>query len=145
MQTPIPQLTALLLFMHISFGCCLHHVHTCDVNGADSPAIRVETCPCSDHQHDNDGPLQKDDEQSSEQDKSPAGHSCGGDQCVFNKTEISSDVLSQFTHDLVASDTTPEFSSPQIPSAILATAMEARHPGGYPPLRTHLIHQILLI
>ncbi|MFP6601082.1 MAG: hypothetical protein VB862_01010 [Pirellulaceae bacterium] len=145
MQTPIPQLTALLLFMHISFGCCLHHVHTCDVNGADSPAIRVETCPCSDHQHDNDGPLQKDDEQSSEQDKSPSGHSCGGDPCVFNKPETSSDVLSQFTHDLVASDITPEFSSPHIPSTILATAMEARHTGGYPPLRTHLFHQILLI
>ena len=145
MHNPIPQLTALLLFVHISFGCCLHHAHTCEMNCCAVPSSTAESCPCSDHQHDNDSPLHKDDEQSSKHGKSPCEHRCGGDKCVFNKTETSSDVLVHFSQDLARLDFAPGLTSPQVASATCATDMEARQPAGYPPLRTHLFHQILLI
>ena len=141
MQTPIPQLTALLLFLHISFGCCWHHAHTCEEDCCDAPSMAAESCPCSDH-HQDDKPSHR---QDPAQDHSRSEHQCSGDQCVFTKTETSSDILSPFTLNLVLLDLAPEFVSLQIASTAPNVEIESRHASGYPPLGTYLLHQILLI
>lgn len=41
---------ATLVLMHATFGCCIHHVHSCEVDCCDAPAATAGACPCGSHE-----------------------------------------------------------------------------------------------
>lgn len=51
MRFPVTQLTALLLLIHMGFGCCFHHAHACDSGGCELESISAEECETHGHAH----------------------------------------------------------------------------------------------
>ena len=43
MPSPLPQLTTILLLVHLGLGCCLHHSHACDFGDCASNDCELET------------------------------------------------------------------------------------------------------
>jgi len=129
MQAFVARLTAALLFIHTVCGCCWHHAHASEHRAA---AAQTATC-CHHHQHEGgDGEHQKPGKCKSE---------CQG-KCSYvvpPKVQIEAPqflaidlnaVLPSLADDsLAAASSGPAFAFP------LDLA---------PPLRTHLLHQVLL-
>ncbi|MCA9124150.1 MAG: hypothetical protein H6822_02190 [Planctomycetaceae bacterium] len=42
---------AAVVLVHATFGCCIHHAHSCEVDCCDSPAATAAACPCDGHNH----------------------------------------------------------------------------------------------
>ncbi|MCA9146444.1 MAG: hypothetical protein H6823_24200 [Planctomycetaceae bacterium] len=49
MRYPLPQLTTLLLLIHMGFGCCFHHAHACDSSGCELKETHAGDCDGHDH------------------------------------------------------------------------------------------------
>lgn len=83
LQFPIPQITTLMLLVHLGFGCCWHHSHRCTVALYSSPMRDEGTCCPHYHDeashsnchHNDDGPHRNDD--------TPHRHHCNGERCSF--------------------------------------------------------------
>jgi hypothetical protein len=137
MQAFLANLTAAMLFIHAAFGCGWHHAH-----GENHPATVLAADHCCDHHHHHDG--QHGDESTPPQNSpAPCCEHCGV-SCVYtvpHKVELDS----QFTVswlDLVA--TLPAVTtSHTVTLDWLATAEDERATA--PPLRLHLLHQLLTI
>ena len=97
MKIPIPQLTTILLLVHMAFGCCWHHAHSCAVNCCETPSARAEVC-CDGHRHHglnsayDDRDRSDDDRRSNRHHRSesapcdrstPDQHQCEGDRCSY--------------------------------------------------------------
>lgn len=44
MQSVLPQLTTVLLLIHMGFGCCFHHTHTCDASDCTPESSHDSSC-----------------------------------------------------------------------------------------------------
>jgi hypothetical protein len=126
--------TIVSVLIHGLLGCCWHHDHAVVRNPAGA-----KSHSCCKHHHHHAAPHQ---EQKSQHGKVPH-HKCEGETCVFARTEAghSTDVL-----------ITPAVDSLSlVASAPTALAMDSRGaelfspPLLRPPVRSHLLHQVLLI
>lgn len=147
MQFPIPQITILMLLVHLGVGCCWHHGHTCPVNCYDLPAATADACPCGVQNHGayassnglrcNDAPVLGD--------RGHREHPCDGGRCVFVRTDDSPDQLALFANPLCPMDVV----SPHQDLARGHRRLEAAADGSVcfacPSLRLHLLLQVLLI
>ena len=84
MRSPLPQLTTVLLLVHLGLGCCLHHSHACEMGSYELETAGAEGC--EHHRHSpNTAKPQK------ECDAPPVGigreghhsHECSGQDCTF--------------------------------------------------------------
>jgi len=130
MQAYLNSLTAALLFIHTAFGCCWHHAHACGKEC--SLSVRPASC-CHHHQHRGD----------SKQPERPCKCKveCEGTCTYIVPQKVTIEAPQSIAMDLLA----------VLPS-LAARALEttASHEAGcplpdlVPPLRTHLLHQVLL-
>jgi hypothetical protein len=95
-QFPVPQITMVLL-LHMAFGCCMHHAHTCEVNCCQEPAAMAEACDCSTHEH----PGYEDDgsNECAEPADHPPNHHCSGEHCTFLQCQRLPELLCEFAAD----------------------------------------------
>lgn len=132
MHAILSSLTAAVLFIHTVFGCCWHHAHA-GLQNTGSVAVSEHAC-CKHHQHDGD----------SKQPTKPVKCciECEG-TCSYvlpDKVQIEAP-RSIASFDLVA--TLPQLADAQIASATWSHVGDSPH-GALPPLRLHLLHQLLL-
>lgn len=131
MQAFVANLTAATLFIHTVLGCCWHHAHACE-HGVDS-TVAAQPVTCCHHQHDRDSTPHDQPCQSKVD--------CQG-TCHF--------VVPQKVHvapphwtpiDLVA--VLPSLADHQLDVTPFLTSAPPLLDAA-PPLRTHLLHQVLL-
>lgn len=133
MHALLSNLTALSLLIHALLGCCWHHGHseTCASSHA-----KASTC-CS-HKHEKP--------QGGGKESEPTEHSdqkCEGETCVFARTETQSDIDIELA---------PAFESQFFQAKITTPCIFKEPPAELysppvllPPVRSHLLHRILLI
>ncbi len=130
MQAFLSSLTAGLLFIHTVFGCCWHHAHACE-NVASAAACETHCC----HHHHQGGEKESEDKP------------CHCDEgCEGTCTYVAPQKVKVEAPDIAALDltVTPELlAGLRIEPANFWQA--ARLPLDLsPPLRVHLLHQVLL-
>jgi len=81
-----------LVLAHATFGCCVHHAHSCDAGCCDADPGSMGDCSChTDGDHDDSGSTdlsdQPDDSRPEHSEHGP--HRCDGGQCSFARTESS--------------------------------------------------------
>jgi hypothetical protein len=127
MQAFIASLTAALLFIHSVFGCCWHHAHCSTV------AVSESAHCCHHHQHDSDSrPQQK---------PCKCTVECEGACIYVAPQKVKVEAPQWITIDVLA--VLPSLASGQIEAASSREAVSSL-PDLVPPLRTHLLHQVLL-
>ena len=129
-------LTALVV-VHTTFGCCIHHAHSCESECCDSPTPSAADCPCSGHEH---GEPNIPDAPTVSYDSSHGhdSHRCEDDPCLFFSTMSHSEFGESFgkTYVTVCHAVTTE---PQV-----AVAVQRSTPI-VPVTRVHLALSVLLI
>lgn len=81
MRFPLPQLVTILLLIHMGFGCCFHHAHTCD-----STSCKLETteaCHSGVHQHPHPELAACADDVLCPVRHDTHSHNCSGNECTF--------------------------------------------------------------
>jgi hypothetical protein len=129
MREFVSSLTAAVLFIHTVFGCCWHHAHGCE---HETDAASTQGLPCCDHQHDGDR----------SHDHQPCSVHCTGG-CNFvlpSKVRVAAPqwiALDAFAMSHV---------SPWNLALLPQVRAEWHRPlvAFPPPLRLHLLHQLLL-
>jgi hypothetical protein len=134
---------AVVVALHTVLGCCWHHAHAATVALPHQNAASAESAPakkCCHHHHDE--PQHADDEPAAEH----SHHSCP-DQCD-DKCEAPAllrvqhdDVVSLPLIDWMAAPTEPVV----VPAVVVARVDRSDGHLKPPPLRLHLLHQLLLI
>lgn len=142
-QFPVPQITTFLLLLHMAFGCCMHHAHTCEVNCCPEPTAVAEACACGTHEEaDHEGESANED---AEPANHPAKHHCSGDHCTFVQSQPSPEQMGEFVADfcpieaVVTTDDVDEFRS----QLDRSQDQHILHAGT--SLRSHLALRVLLI
>ena len=131
MQAFLNILTAALLFIHTVFGCCWHHAHAC---GTDCASAVIKSAPCCHHhQH-------CDDSKHSER-PCKCKVDCEGTCTYVVPQKVKVEAPQSTTMDLLA--TLPSLAEHQIEAASFRETISSL-PDWAPPLRTHLLHQVLL-
>jgi hypothetical protein len=128
----IHHLALALVLFHMTAGCCLHHAHAeCLAGCQDSP--HWSGC-CSEDEDHHPCPAEKPHRHSTE---------CDGGECVFVVPETDSLVklIGPF-HPLVAVFADRSGATPTAMARLLPTWLE---PSRSPPLRLHLLNQVLLV
>lgn len=134
---------AALVLIHATFGCCVHHAHSCEVGCCDWPAAVAAACPCDEHEHDEEGvPVSQGLTYDSNHDHD--SHRCEDDPCTFVTTRSSdrdfeyvggkASRMTFFVADAVA----------EIPASIAAEQRESADVASTAP-RLHLLLSVLLI
>lgn len=127
MQAFVATLTAALLFIHTVFGCCWHHAQ------CSTAAVAEPTHCCHHHKHGGD----------SKQQPKPCkcNVQCEGTCNYVVPQKVKVEAPQWITVDLLA--VLPSLAGGQIegPSSWQAISWP---PDLVPPLRTHLLHQVLL-
>ncbi len=82
MQFPIPQITTLMLLVHLSLGCCWHHSHSIAANCCSPPIRHVHTC-CGHHHEPSPSLCRQYDDGPNRNDDTPPPHHCDGERCSF--------------------------------------------------------------
>ena len=133
----VAHLTAALLALHTVLGCCWHHAHggTADCASTQS-TVSVDSCEC-DHAH-GDGTAPD-----SHQQGHHGQHVCQGGTCVF----VSSTKVEPAKADCQLQATSVACVPGSSPAVGDAADVQAFYPLDVllPPLRLHLICQVLLI
>lgn len=140
----ITHITTFVLLLHITQGCCMHHVHACEAACCETPVAAAEACPCGSHPHDEEVTS---DESSSNDQGNDRQHenSCDGGKCVFMQSKTQTDVFGEMDRGNVVLTVLREPEGLSIPMAAFDLLREFRHASTGPPLRTHLLYQVLLI
>jgi hypothetical protein len=145
-QFPVPQITVLFLLLHTAFGCCMHHVHTCEVNCCPAPAATAEACACGIHEHADHGDDSSDHGTSTTE---PANHSpkhhCSGDHCTFVQSQRSPVQLGEIVADVCPLDAAVTCADVEAIRAELDRSQDQRILHAGTSLRTHLALRVLLI
>jgi hypothetical protein len=131
MQAFLSSLTAALLFIHTVFGCCWHHAHRC---GHDSTAAVSQPIKCCHHQHTRD----------TKQQEKPCGCKveCEG-TCIYVVPQKVKVEAPQSIESFESVAVLPSLAgSPVEPAPSWKAGWSP--PDLVPPLRTHLLHQVLL-
>lgn len=119
--------TAALLFIHSVFGCCWHHAH------CSTAAVAEPTHCCHHHQPGT---------QSKQQEKpGKCAVECGGTCIYVVPQKVTIEAPQWVAIDLLA--VLPSLADIQIEAAAAWEAVSSL-PELVPPLRTHLLHQVLL-
>ena len=150
MRTPAIQLTTCMLVVHLVFGCCWHHTHQCEASCCETSAPTVGSCPCSHHHHDHSHhgeDNQRYHEHKANQQSDPEGpgeHDCEDQSCVYVTTNVTPEQRGRFI----------QVSWPRLDDQLLVSQLDIRHaqfrwldtslPSSCPPLRPHLMNQVLL-
>jgi hypothetical protein len=143
-RRPIPHITTFVLLVHLALGCCMHHTHACETACCETPVAVAEACPCGGHEHDEDDSTAE--HNSNDQDSNrPHEHSCDGAKCVFMQTETHTDVSSELNAGEFAFAILLESEELTASAAAIDHLLQIRYGFADPPLRTHLLNQILLI
>jgi hypothetical protein len=131
MQAFVSSLTAALLFIHTVFGCCWHHAHGCQLGAA--VAVTSGAKCGHQHQHDGDGP----------HDEKPCGCKieCQGSCIYVVPQKVTVQAPEWVGIDLVA--VLPSLAEHGMGTAASWEAGWSA-PDLAPPLRRHLLHQVLL-
>jgi hypothetical protein len=147
MRFAMPQITTLVLLVHMGLGCCWHHAHACALPGFsthaafgavhdDGPPSESSHHPCD--RHDRAG-------SSVPADQDEHKHPCEGDRCTF----VRSKPASELDRDLDASacSAATNFASPEplVLSPCLLTQADLAPANRHGPLRMHLLLRVLLI
>lgn len=144
MRRKIPHLTTFVLLVHLALGCCMHHTHDCETACCETPVAVADACPCDGHRHHED---ESSDERNSNDHHSnrPHEHSCDGATCVFKQTETHTDVVGELNFGDYVFALLPE--SEKLPASVAASdhLFDVRYGFADPPLRKHLLNQVLLI
>jgi len=129
MQAFVASLTAALLFIHTVFGCCWHHAHPCEqISTMAQPA----TC-CHHHQHNSD----------SKQGEKPGKCKveCEGTCTYVLPQRVQIEAPQWVAIDLLA--VLPSLAECPLEVGSSREVLTLL-PDWAPPLRTHLLHQVLL-
>jgi hypothetical protein len=130
MHATLSSLTAGLVFIHAVFGCCWHHAHRCEEQAESALAVAAHCCP----KHEDDAAEQP----------SPCDCrvECGG-SCTYlppEKVRIDAPQLALGLEVAVITPTAADaFMLP-----VSWSSSRAGPPNGAPPLRLHLVHQLML-
>lgn len=121
-----------VVLLHMTCGCCWHHVHSGETVGGHESSAMAARCGCEHHDH-------ADSEQPG--DRPLQGDRCDGQQCVFVRAD-SSQVLGPFFGQ--------DWAMPVgVPVCRLTLgrleALELPCRGLGPPLRLHLLNRTLLL
>jgi hypothetical protein len=147
MRFAIPQLTTILLVLHVGIGCCWHHAHACVTHDSDAHKS-AKACPCESQDHELG--LGESNHELAAGGPSPCGqdrheHSCEGDRCTFVRSKPTSELASD--RDL---GTFSPFAAVTLRAShwgdpfASADAARARYKVSL-PLRAHLLYGVLLI
>lgn len=135
MQAFVANLTAALLFIHTVFGCCWHHAHRCEHGRAVVRKQPAEDQPakCCHHR----------DDSGSEQQETPCKGKtgCEGTCTYVVPQKVSVEAPQWVAVELLAA--LPSLSDSQLNAAACWDAVSTP-PDLAPPLRIHLLHQVLL-
>jgi hypothetical protein len=131
MQAFLNSLTAALLFIHAVFGCCWHHAHAC---GKDCASAVTKPAPCC-HHH------QRCDDGKQPERPCKCNFECEGTCTYILPQKVKVDAPQSITLDLLA--VLPSLADRQIEAASSWETVSSL-PDWAPPLRTHLLHQVLL-
>ena len=134
MRSPLPQLTTILLLVHLGFGCCTHHAHACETDCCATPAASVEACPCDKHR-DDETPVRHDEGQ----------HQCDGNPCSFVSSEPVPEEIGEFVLALCSLEVVTAGATSESYLANLNRSLDRRLPFAGPSLRTYLALRVLLI
>jgi hypothetical protein len=131
MQAFLSSLTAAALFIHTIFGCCWHHAHACE-HLLSAAASQPAKC-CHHHQH----------QSGSEQQQKPCKCqvNCEGTCTYIVPQKVKIEAPQSVAIDLLP--VLPPLSDRQIETAASWEAVSSPSDLA-PPLRTHLLHQVLL-
>ncbi len=131
MHRIVHSLAMSLVLYHVLVGCCWHHAHA---ESAEPSGETLQSPTCCQHHH----------EDGREPADLPHPHDggCDGESCDFVVPHI--DGPPQLDETAVASLVDLDLASRIQPSSG-ALGSEIPPPGGLPPLRLHLLNQILLI
>jgi hypothetical protein len=136
LRSLLASLTAVMLFAHAVLGCCAHHVHGCGKPHG-SVAVGGGNHPCSDSLGGHStGCSERTGHEHQGQDE------CQGSTCDFGRPANeryanSCDVSCQFV-SLPPSDVVPALLRGLLEHDLGATCV-------LPPVRLHLVHQVLLV
>ena len=127
MQAFVSSLTAALLFIHTVFGCCWHHAHDCT-----AAVAGPEACCCHDH-----------DDGDSKQHEQPCqdGADCEGACAYVLSQKVKVEAPKWITIEYLA--VLPTLADGQLEAATSWRVLSSL-PNVGPPLRLHLLHQVLL-
>lgn len=131
MQAFVANLTAAVLFIHSVFGCCWHHSHACDRITA---VAMSQSTKCCHHRHDESDSKQQEKPGKCEVD-------CEGTCTYVVPEKVTIEAPQWVAIDLLA--VLPSLSERQIEAATSWEALLAQSDLA-PPLRIHLLHQVLL-
>ncbi len=73
----------MMLVAHATFGCCLHHEHSCATGCCDSPTPIASECPCHEHEDHGGKPGSTESSELATQTSEHGPHQCGGENCQF--------------------------------------------------------------
>ena len=148
MQFPVPQITALLLLVHLGFGCCWHHPHTwtavrCDAVSCDGVdrchATVANTGHGSSEANHHDDPHQR--HEGGEQHP----QHCEGTSCVFARLDHVpewDDAVWTAVSSWVRTAWNPQ---DDVISSHVCRTLDHGMCDKPVPLRAHLVYQVLLI
>jgi len=145
-QFPLPQITALLLLVHMTFGCCMHHAHTCETKCCSQPTATAKACPCGTHRHDDvteasfNG-LEHFTEGGGHGDR----HQCSGDHCTFVQTQSSPEEVDEHAADACPLELVDANGNVDLFSSYLDRSLDQPQSFAGTSLRTHLALRVLLI
>jgi hypothetical protein len=146
-QFPIPQITTIMLLVHMVLGCCTHHVHACETHCCAAPTASAEACPCSTHQHDSDVPASPVNGlvKVAESGSHGGQHHCQGNTCTFVRVQPSPEHIGEFAADicpleLIVAECDADSHRPYLERGFDPLLSPAR-----PRLRAHLVLHVLLI
>jgi hypothetical protein len=127
MQALVASLTAAVLFIHTVFGCCWHHAHF------SAAVVAKPVHCCHHHKHESD----------SKQQEKPCkcNVECEGTCSYVVPGRVTVEAPQWITIDLVA--VLPTLAGRQIEAASSWEALSSL-PNWVLPLRTHLMHQVML-
>lgn len=131
MQALLTHITATVLFIHTIVGCCWHHAHL----GPGSTTTTAPLAGCCHHHHEQDSqPRQSPD---------PCQSECEGSCQYIAPQKVCIDAPQGAQHlDYAATESAQTLA--RFPSLPTGGSLDSLH-GAALPLRTHLMHQVLLI
>lgn len=148
-QFPIPQITTVMLLVHLGLGCCWHHAHTCSLNCCNLPAVTADSCSCDAHAH-HEAPYEHgqrghgDDALIRNGDK-PHRHHCDGDRCSFVPSERSPEQKGELRFDLCPLDIAWSPTKSELIHSRRTHGQDHSLCDDGPPVRAHLLFSVLLI
>lgn len=143
MQFPVPQITTLLLLVHLGFGCCWHHAHTwaavcCDaVDCCDATVANIGFGSCEADYHNDPHQRHKDG------DRHP--QHCEETSCVFARLDHAPDWDGAASMAVSFWVTTASNHEEGRSDLLLHRRLDHFLSDARPPLRVHLAYQVLLI